>query len=136
MNTPRPFPRSVATSRSTSSPHPRSGPSSSAPRPAHSRWRSRSLKKSRCARWPTHARYGTRRGTDNTHFLNVELLKTLFLRRLQPYADRVATLIFEFGTFPKSQFPTPDDFYHRLDPFLEAFPGDFGTPSRSATRNT
>lgn len=77
------------------------------------------------ARWPTHARYGTRGGTDNTHFLNVELLKTLFLRRLQPYADRVATLIFEFGTFPKSQFPTPDDFYHRLDPFLEALPGGF-----------
>lgn len=75
--------------------------------------------------WPKHARYGTRAGATNSHFLNVELLKTLFLRRLMPYAERVATLIFEFGTFPKSQFPTPDDFYYRLDSFLEALPGGF-----------
>jgi uncharacterized protein YecE (DUF72 family) len=77
------------------------------------------------ARWPKHARYGTKAGTDNAHFLSADLLKTLFLRRLAPYADRVATLIFEFGTFPKSQFPTPDDFLNRLDRFLEELPGGF-----------
>jgi uncharacterized protein YecE (DUF72 family) len=77
------------------------------------------------ARWPSHARYGTKAGTDNSNFLSVELLKTLFLRRLVPYAKRVAALIFEFGTFPKSQFPTPADFYRRLEGFLGELPGGF-----------
>src|SRR5215211_1549888 len=58
------------------------------------------------ARWPGHARYGTRAGRDNEHFLDAGLFRTLFARRLEPYADRVATLIFEFGTFAKSTFPT------------------------------
>jgi len=76
-------------------------------------------------RWPGHARYGTRAGTDNTHFLSVDLLKTLFLRRLAPYADRVAVLIFEFGTFAKRDFPDPDAFLERLAPFLGALPEGF-----------
>jgi uncharacterized protein YecE (DUF72 family) len=77
------------------------------------------------ARWPRHARYGPRAGTDNEAFLNADLFATLFTRRLAPYARQVATLIFEFGTFPKSTFPTVDDFLTRLDPFLEALPGGF-----------
>ena len=44
---------------------------------------------------------------------------------LEPYQDRVATLIFEFGTIPKSVFATPADFAGRLDPFLGALPGGF-----------
>ena len=37
----------------------------------------------------------------------------------------MATLIFEFGTFNKSTFPTPGDFLARLDPFLAALPEGF-----------
>jgi uncharacterized protein YecE (DUF72 family) len=37
----------------------------------------------------------------------------------------VATLIFEFGTFNKSTFPTPADFMGRLEPFLAALPEGF-----------
>jgi uncharacterized protein YecE (DUF72 family) len=77
------------------------------------------------ARWPSHARYGTRAGTDNEHFLDALLFQKLFTRPLEPYAGRVATLIFEFGTFAKSTFPTPDDFLAVLDPFLDALPGGF-----------
>ena len=77
------------------------------------------------AHWPRHARYGTRAGNANEAFLNADLFATLFTRRLEPYAGQVATLIFEFGTLPKSTFPTVDDFLARLDPFLEALPGGF-----------
>ncbi len=77
------------------------------------------------ARWPRHARYGARAGSPNEAFLSADLFGTLFTRRLMPYTRQVATLIFEFGTFPKSTFPTVDDFLARLDLFLEALPGGF-----------
>lgn len=77
------------------------------------------------ARWPGHARYGTRAGQENRAFLDASVFQTLFTRRLAPYIDRVATLIFEFGTFAKSTFATPADFVARLEPFLAALPGGF-----------
>ena len=76
-------------------------------------------------RWPTHARYGTRGGTQNDHFLRADLFTKLFAKRLLPYRERVAPLIFEFGTFPKAVFTTPHEFYARLDPFLDALPTGF-----------
>ena len=77
------------------------------------------------AKWPGHARYGERAGKENKGFLDSNLFSSLFARRLDPYAARVATLIFEFGTFPKSLFPTPDDFLARLDHFLQGLPEGF-----------
>jgi uncharacterized protein YecE (DUF72 family) len=77
------------------------------------------------ATWPTHARYGTRAGLENESFLDVEVFERFFARRLEPYKDRVATLIFEFGTFPKKTFPIPEDFMAKLDPFLDALPEGF-----------
>jgi uncharacterized protein YecE (DUF72 family) len=77
------------------------------------------------ATWPKHARYGTRAGTANESFLDAGLFNTLFARRLQPFARRVAVLIFEFGTFARSTFPTVDDFLARLDPFLASLPEGF-----------
>jgi uncharacterized protein YecE (DUF72 family) len=76
-------------------------------------------------KWPRHARYGQRAGLDNEHFLDVNLFAKLFARPLERYAARVATLIFEFGTFAKSVFPRPEDFYTRLDAFLAALPPGF-----------
>jgi uncharacterized protein YecE (DUF72 family) len=77
------------------------------------------------ARWPKHARYGPRAGRDNEHFLHPGVFEALFARRLAPYRERVAVLMFEFGTFNKSTFPTPADFLARLDPFLAALPDGF-----------
>src|SRR5262249_45171417 len=77
------------------------------------------------ATWPTHARYGARGGETNAHFLDAGVFEQFFARRLEPHKDRVATLIFEFGTFSKATFPTPADFMARLDPFLEALSGGF-----------
>jgi uncharacterized protein YecE (DUF72 family) len=74
------------------------------------------------ATWPTHARYGTRAGRTNESFLDVTHFERHFARLLEPYRDRVATLMFEFGTFPKSAFKTGADFSARLDQFLGALP--------------
>jgi uncharacterized protein YecE (DUF72 family) len=75
--------------------------------------------------WPTHPRYGTRAGQKNDGFLNAAVFTTYFTDRLELHRNRLASLIFEFGTFAKSTFPKPEDFYGRLDAFLSALPEGF-----------
>lgn len=77
------------------------------------------------ARWPSHARYGTRAGKENAAFLDAKVFDRLFARPLRPYADRVATLIFEFGTLAKSVVSGVDEFATRLDAFLRSLPDGF-----------
>src|SRR5205807_1476545 len=54
--------------------------------------------------WPGHSRYGTRAGLPNEHFLDARLFERFFARALEPYRDRVAVLMFEFGTLNKKAF--------------------------------
>jgi uncharacterized protein YecE (DUF72 family) len=75
--------------------------------------------------FPRHPRYGPRAGDDNASFLNAELFETGFLDPLAPYRPRVATLIFEFGTFPKYCYGDAGAFLQDLDPFLAALPRTF-----------
>jgi uncharacterized protein YecE (DUF72 family) len=75
--------------------------------------------------FPTHPRYGPRAGEQNESFLNAELFRGAFLDLLQPYRDRVAVLIFEFGSFSKQSFADPAEFLKQLDPFLGALPRHF-----------
>lgn len=75
--------------------------------------------------WPGHARYGTRAGTVNPDFLQASVLDLLFLRRLAPYRERVAVVMFEFGTLSKSAVGTPGAFFERLGDFLGSLPGGF-----------
>ena len=60
--------------------------------------------------WPSHARYGPRAGQANASFLDARLFEREFARGLEPYRDRVATLIFEFGTIPKSILSSAGEF--------------------------
>ena len=62
------------------------------------------------AKWPAHARYGSRAGGRNEGFLDAGLFERQFVKPLEPYRRRVATLIFEFRQFAKTDFPTPADF--------------------------
>jgi len=77
------------------------------------------------ARWPKHARYGKKAGTDNEHFLDTGGFAQFFAQRLKPYRDQVGPLIFEFGALAKSDFAKPEDFTSRLDPFLGSLPKGF-----------
>lgn len=75
--------------------------------------------------FPTHPRYGPRAGEENPTFLNPELFRNAFLDLLQPYRERVAVLIFEFGAFSKQTCRDAGEFLAQLDPFLASLPGTF-----------
>jgi uncharacterized protein YecE (DUF72 family) len=61
-------------------------------------------------------------GQENPEFLDAKLFRKRFIDPLEPYAERLATIIFEFGTLPKAVFKAPGDFYAALDPFLADLP--------------
>lgn len=71
--------------------------------------------------FPKHARYGPRAGLVNESYLNADALAALFLEPLEPYRDRIRTLIFEFG----ARGASPREFAAKLDPFLGALPPAF-----------
>src|SRR5579863_3201567 len=71
--------------------------------------------------FPMHARYGPRAAMSNANYLNADALSALFLEPLEPYRDRIATLIFEFG----ARSARPAEFIGRLAPFLAALPPAF-----------
>lgn len=75
--------------------------------------------------FPTHPRYGTRAGEENPSFLDALLFQNAFLDLLQPYRERIAVLIFEFGSFPKQTYRSVREFLEELDPFLGSLPQDF-----------
>ncbi|HEX4229684.1 MAG TPA: DUF72 domain-containing protein [Bryobacteraceae bacterium] len=75
--------------------------------------------------FPTHPRYGPRSGAVNPNFLDTDLLKVEFLDLLAPYRDRIAVLIFEFGTFPKTVFASVDEFLNALAPAVAQLPREF-----------
>ena len=78
-----------------------------------------------CRVFPAHARYGAQAGLDNPTFLDARLFLDAFLRPLIPYHANVGVLIFEFGTFARSSFPTVSHFLEHLDPFLNHLPPEF-----------
>src|SRR5579864_545332 len=75
--------------------------------------------------YPRHPRYGERAGAANPAFLDAMLLRNVFLDLLEPYRDRIAVLIFEFGAFPKQCYSDTREFVSVLDPFLASLPDGF-----------
>jgi uncharacterized protein YecE (DUF72 family) len=75
--------------------------------------------------FPMHPRYGARAGEDNTSFLDAAIFRAMFLDLLRSWRDRVAVLIFEFGSFPRFCYRDVSEFIAELDPFLALLPGDF-----------
>jgi uncharacterized protein YecE (DUF72 family) len=72
--------------------------------------------------FPTHPRYGPRGGEENASFLNAALFRNAFLDLLEPYRERIAALIFEFGAFSRQSYPDVGEFLAELDPFLASLP--------------
>jgi uncharacterized protein YecE (DUF72 family) len=75
--------------------------------------------------FPAHPRYSARSGQANPTFLDAMLFRNAFLDLLEPYRERVAVLIFEFGTFGKQTFANVREFVAVLDPFLGSLPANF-----------
>ncbi len=75
--------------------------------------------------FPGHPRYGARAGLANPAFLDAEMFTRLFAEPLAAYRDRVAALVFEFGTFPRTAYPDVEPFLMDLDPFLAKLPAGF-----------
>jgi uncharacterized protein YecE (DUF72 family) len=78
-----------------------------------------------CKVFPKHARYGQQAGKENEGFLDVRMLREMFLRPLEKYREKTALLIFEFGAFGRRSFAELAEFLRRLDPFLSALPREF-----------
>ncbi|MGH9722185.1 MAG: DUF72 domain-containing protein [Bryobacteraceae bacterium] len=78
-----------------------------------------------CKMFPNHARYGAQAGVANPAFLDAALLEESLLKPLDPYRDKTAVLILEFGRFSPGSFPDVGAFLERLDPFLESLPPRF-----------
>ena len=75
--------------------------------------------------YPRHPRYGDRWGAANPSFLDALLLRNVFLDLLEPFRQRIAVLIFEFGAFPKDCYRDAGEFVAALDPFLASLPHGF-----------
>ena len=75
--------------------------------------------------FPKHARYGPRAGDENESFLNSDVMRAQLLDVLQPWRERIATLIIEFGQFPKFCYKDVAEFIAELDPFLKQLPTNF-----------
>ena len=73
-------------------------------------------------RWPSHARYGAKAGTDNPNFLDAEVFKERFLKPLEAFKENVPVIMFEFGSFAKKDFAEPEMFFGRLEGFLGSLP--------------
>lgn len=73
-------------------------------------------------RWPGHARYGHRAGTGNEHFLDAGLFTKAFLEPLEPNRSQVGPIMFEFGTFSRTEFLEVREFLPRLERFLDSLP--------------
>ncbi|MCU0228633.1 MAG: DUF72 domain-containing protein [Bryobacterales bacterium] len=76
-------------------------------------------------KWPTHARYGPRGGTENSQFLDAGLMTDAFLSPLAPHRHQVGVVMLEFGTLAKSVYAAPEAFVEDLDHFLAALPPAF-----------
>lgn len=74
------------------------------------------------ATWPSHARYGARGGGENESFLDPDLLARAFLTPLEPYRERVAAIILEFGAFSRKKYASGAQFGRDLDGFLARLP--------------
>jgi uncharacterized protein YecE (DUF72 family) len=75
-----------------------------------------------CKTFPSHPRYGPKSGLPNPSFLSEGMFEEAFLQPLEKYRDRIAVLIFEFGTFSKKSYPEPQLFFSDLDEFLSRLP--------------
>ena len=86
-------------------------------------------------KFPNLPRFGQRAGTANSHFLNADMFRRLFLGPLEAHRSKIGPLIFEFSTFHKANFEHGRDFVAALNQFLGALPKgwNYGIELRNKT---
>ena len=72
--------------------------------------------------FPTLPKYGARGGSENPHFLDLELFNSAFLRPCQSIAGKVGMLIFEFSPFDSYDMSQWPRLMTALDRFLGGLP--------------
>ncbi len=72
-------------------------------------------------KYPTHPRYGQRKGQLNPQFLNAQLFMDQFLKPVSALGTRLGPIIFQFGVLPK-ELVEDGSFLGRLDQFLSHLP--------------
>ena len=72
-------------------------------------------------KYPTHPRYGSRKGEDNPNFLDSPLFQSHFLDVVAGLGPKLGPIIFQFGTLPRTII---DDgtFLTRLEEFVQDLP--------------
>ncbi len=75
-------------------------------------------------KYPTHPRYGNRKGQDNTNFLDGELFTTDFLEVVSGLGAKLGPIIFQFGTLPRT-IVNDGSFLRRLDDLLANLPAGY-----------
>lgn len=73
-------------------------------------------------KFPNLPKFGMRAGEVNRDFLNAELFAEAFLKTCEPYRSKVGLLMFEFGRFYKTEFPSVAEFSQVLDAFFRQLP--------------
>ncbi len=83
--------------------------------------------------FPKLARFGTRQGQVNPHFLDADLFRNAFLTPCAVHRDKVGLLMFEFSHFHPSDYGRGRDFVADLDRFLGQLPTgwDYGVEIRN-----
>ncbi len=74
--------------------------------------------------YPTHPRYGNRKGQVNPNFLNGDLFAGEFLDVVSRLGENLGPMIFQFGTLRKA-LVEDGDFLEQLDVFLAGLPGGY-----------
>jgi len=76
-------------------------------------------------RFSTLPRYGKRAGQSNERFLDADLFIASFLGPLEPYRNRMGTLIFEFSHFHPGDWERGREFVEALDRFFGRLPKEW-----------
>jgi uncharacterized protein YecE (DUF72 family) len=76
-------------------------------------------------KFPNLPKFGMRAGEINHDFLNAELFAEAFLKTCEPFKSRVGLLMFEFGRFFKTDFPSVNEFSQTLDTFFSRLPNEW-----------
>jgi uncharacterized protein YecE (DUF72 family) len=90
--------------------------------PKHLKWSLKVPEDFTTKRFSIRPRNGRRRGLLNPSFLDPDLFQGGWLEPLSPYFDRIAVMIFEFGTFSKVSYEQAGTFVDELDGFLRRLP--------------